>query len=100
MDLLSIKHIPRYHYIFQEKSISAVKLHSLCDTSEEAYVPVVHVRKTDCDGSVQVTLVMLTTKVVPIKKLIISCLELCGAFILADLLHYGIPHFHVVKHMC
>ena len=42
----------------------------------------------DSTGNVQVSLVTSKTKVAPIKCLTIPCLELCGAYLLAQLLHH------------
>ena len=87
LDLLSTKHIPRCYYS-KTSHISAIQLHGFCDASESAYAAVVYLRLPDCDGSVQVTLVTSKTKVAPIKKLTIPRLELCGAYLLADLLYH------------
>lgn len=87
LDLLSTKHIPRCYYS-KTSHISVIELHGFCDASEKAYAAVVNLRMTDSDGSVQVSLVSSKTKVAPIKKLTIPRLELCGAYLLADLLHH------------
>ena len=87
LDLLSTKHIPRCYYS-KTSRINAVELHGFCDASEKAYAAVVYLRMTDSDDRVQVTLVLSKTKVAPIKKLTIPRLELCGAYLLADLLHH------------
>ena len=41
----------------------------------------------DLHGRIQVSLVTFRTKVAPIKRLTIPRLELCGAYLLAQLLH-------------
>ena len=43
---------------------------------------------TDSDGEVHVSLVASKTKVAPIKRLTIPCLELCGAHLLTKLLEH------------
>ena len=86
LDLLSAKHIP-WCYYSKESSITTVDLHGFCDASERAYAAAVYLRMTDSNGSVQVALVMSKTKVAPIKRLTIPRLELCGAYLLADLHH-------------
>ena len=42
----------------------------------------------DSTGNIQVSLVTSKTKVAPIKRLTIPHLELCGAYLLAQLLHH------------
>ena len=83
LDLLSAKHIPRCHY---SNTSHVIKLHGICNASKKAYAAVVYLRITDCDGNIQVNLEWSKTKVAPIKKWTVPCLELCGAYLLADLL--------------
>lgn len=73
-----------------------MELHGFSDASEQAYAAVVYLRMRSDDGATQIALVSSKTKVAPIKKLTIPCLELCGAQLLARLLHQvqsalGIP---------
>ena len=65
-----------------------MELHGFCDASEQAYAAVISLRMKDLDGRTQVSLVTSKTKVAPIKRLTIPCLELCGAYLLAQLLHH------------
>ena len=87
LKLLSDKHIPRC-YFTKEAHILAVELHGFCDASEPAYAGVVYLRVIDSDGGVQLSLVTSKTKVAPIKRLTVPHLELCGAHLLARLLHH------------
>lgn len=85
LHLLAEKRIPRY---FDKSSqITSLELHGFCDASEHAYAAVVYLRTTNSLGNTQVTLVTSKTKVAPIKWLTIPRLELCGAHLLAQLLH-------------
>ena len=79
--------IPRYYY---PKNVKVVQkqLHGFCDTSEQAYAGVVYLRAVDEENNAHISLVMAKTKVAPIKRVTIPRLELCGATILAILLHY------------
>ena len=70
------------------RKITFTELHGFSDASELAYAAVVYLRMTDSTGNVQVMLVTSKTKFVPIKRLTIPCLELCGTNILAQLLHH------------
>lgn len=66
--------------LLQDKSsrISTIELHGFCDGSEKAYAVIVYFKS---DGSVQVALVTTKTKITPIKGLMITHLELCGAYL-------------------
>ena len=64
--------------------------------SKLAFAGVVYLCMIDTDGDLHTSLVVSKTKVAPIKRLSIPRLELCGAHLLAQLLHhckevFGIP---------
>lgn len=65
-----------------------MQLHGFSDASERAYAGVVYLRMHDSEGHVLVALVMSKTKVAPIKRITIPRLELCGAHLLAQMLHH------------
>ena len=75
-------------YFPKEAVIKDIQLHGFCDASEVAYSGVVYIRATDNRNNVHVALVMAKTKVVPIKRLSIPRLELCGAVIVSKLLRH------------
>ena len=79
--------IPRYYYPKNVKVIQK-QLHGFCDASEQAYAGAVYLRAVDENNNPHIALIMANTKVAPIKRLTIPRLELCGATILAKLLHY------------
>lgn len=88
LPLLSGVLIPRC-YFSQHITSPSFELHGFSDASEAAYAAVVYLRVTDAaDDSVQTSLVISKTKVAPLKKLTIPRLELCGAQLLAQLLHH------------
>lgn len=64
-----------------------VQLHGFADASSVAYAAVAYVRVIDQDDDVHVTMIAAKTKVAPLKQLTIPRLELCGAVLLAKLLH-------------
>ena len=72
-----------------------MQLHGFSDASEEAYSGVVYLRMVDSLQCVYTSLVMSKTKVAPIKRLTIPRLELCGARLLAQLLHHVQEVFHL-----
>ncbi len=84
---LSGCHIPRCYYP-KETRITSLQLHGFSDASECTYGGVVYIRTVDTDGKVHVSLVTAKTKVAPIKRVSIPRLELCGAQLLARLLHH------------
>ena len=87
LKLLSQKHVNRY-YFPRDAVIQDLQLHGFCDASENAFASVVYLRMTDSKGKVHVSLVLAKTKVAPIKRLTIPCLELCGAHLLAKVFHH------------
>lgn len=50
---------------------------------------------TDTDVNIEVSLMCSKTKVAPIKRLTIPHLELCGAYLLAQLLRHVKEVFHI-----
>ena len=87
LKLLSNKHLPRCYFPLTV-NIVAVELHGFCDASERAYAGVVYIRMIDSTGGIHLSIVASKTKVAPIKRLTIPRLELCGAYLLAQLLHH------------
>ena len=87
LKVLSSKHIPRC-YFNKSTQIASFELHGFSDASENAYAAVVYLRMTDTLGQVQISLVSSKTKVAPIKRLTIPRLELCGAYLLSQLLSH------------
>ena len=87
LNVLSTKQIPRC-FFNKTSSVSSMQLHGFSDASEQAYSAVLYLRMECTDGSIQVSLVSSKTKVAPIKKLTIPRLELCGAQLLARLIHH------------
>ena len=87
MSMLTMKYIPRCYYD-KRTSVASMELHGFSDASEQAYAAVVYLRIECTNGSTQVALVSSKTKVAPIKRLTIPRLELCGAQLLAQLLHH------------
>lgn len=90
LEVLISKHIPRC-YFPKNCHIESIEIHGFCDASE--YTAVVYFRMTDTQGNVHISIVLSKTKVAPIKRLTIPRLELCGAQLLAHLLHH-------VKELC
>ena len=94
LSLLSEKHIPRC-YFPKKSQVIAVELHGFSDASEEAYAGVIYLRTIDSSQRTHVSLVTSKTKVAPIKRHTIPRLELCGALLLAQLLHHVQQVFHL-----
>ena len=79
--------IPRY-YFCASSSVVGVELHGFSDASGLAYSAIVYLRSTNVDGTIHTSIVVAKTKVSPIKRLTVPRLELCGALIVARLLHH------------
>ena len=94
LDVLPTKLIPRC-YFNKSTHVVSLQLHGFSDASENAYAAVVYLRITDTFGKTQISLVSSKTKVAPIKKLTIPRLELCGAYLLAQLLFHTHNVFNI-----
>jgi len=94
LSLLSSHRIPRC-YFPKDVQVHTVQLHGFSDASEQAYAGVIYLRGRDSKGKVHVSLVMSKTKVAPIKRFTIPRLELCGAHLLAQLLHHVKEVFNI-----
>ena len=88
---------PLLHVLPKNVQIVYLQIHGFSDASEDAYAGVVYFRMVDLAGAVHTSLVVSKTKVSPIKRLSIHVprLELCGAQVLARLLHYVKEIFQV-----
>ncbi len=78
----------------KEFKIAFKQLHGFSDASEKAYAGVVYLRLVDTNGHIHTSFVIAKTKVAPIKRLTIPRLELCGARLLAQLLHHCLSRGH------
>ena len=94
LKLLSNKHISRC-YFPRDAHIISTQLHGFSDASERAYAGVVYLRMMDSNRNIHIALVMSKTKVAPIKRITIPRLELCGAHLLAQVLHHVKEVFHL-----
>ena len=94
LNKLTVMNIPRC-YFPRTAQITSFQLHGFCDASELAYAGVVYLRMTDSNENVHISLVAAKTKVAPIKRLTIPRLELCGAQLLAKLLHHVREALHI-----
>ena len=86
LPLLAEKLISRC-YFHKSSHINSLELHGSCDASELAYAAVVYLQLNDSHNTAQISLVISKSKVAPIKRLTIPRLELCGAYLLAQLHH-------------
>ncbi|XP_043466286.1 uncharacterized protein LOC122501086 [Leptopilina heterotoma] len=65
-----------------------VQLHGFCDASEAAYGACIYVRSQNAKNEIYVNLLCSKTRVAPLKSITIPRLELCSAFLLANLLNF------------
>jgi len=76
---LSIDHtalIPEY---------TSIQIHGFCDVSKIGYGACIYLRSRDQHNNVRCYLLCAKNRVVPLKNVTISRLELCGAHLLAKL---------------
>ena len=85
--MLTERNLPRC-YFPKDATVIYQQLHGFSDASELAYSAVLYLRQVDSTGAVHIALVAAKTKVAPIKRQSIPRLELCGAVLLAQLLHH------------
>lgn len=83
-------HIPR---CITHAHASSYQIHGFCDASEAGYAAVVYLRSNINQNHHQVCLVSARSRVAPTKRRTLPRLELCGASLLADLMHYIINLF-------
>ena len=74
-------------YFYDMREITSWQLHGFCDASEWAFATVVYLRVEYTEGAPDVNVVTSKTRVVPVKRQTIPCLELLGATILARLMN-------------
>lgn len=74
--------IPRI--LFSEAE-SRLEVHGFCDASTKGYGGVIYFRFTNSRGQVKISLISGKSKVTPLKVVSVPRLELCAAYLLADL---------------
>ena len=94
MPILSTKLIPSCYFL-HDVSIEGMQLHGFSDASENACSAALYFRFEDTLGTIHIFLITSKMKVAPIKRLTIPRLELCGAYLLADLLSHVKEVFHI-----
>ncbi|CAI6350178.1 unnamed protein product [Macrosiphum euphorbiae] len=73
------------------------ELHGFSDSSEAAYAAVIYLRVVAPDNSAKCFMLMGKSKVAPSKRITIPRLELCGALLLARLLHFVCQNLTRIK---
>lgn len=71
----------------------SIELHGFADASEKGYAAVLYFRGRLNDGSISTRQIMSKTRVAPLKRLTIPRLELCAAYLLAQLVTYCLSIF-------
>lgn len=69
------------------ESPSTIELHGFADASTQAYGTCIYLKSIDATGEIYVNLLCAKGRVAPLKTITIPKLELCGALLLAQLMH-------------
>lgn len=64
-----------------------MQIYGFSDASQDAYTGDINFWVLDTRQELHVSLILSKTRVAPIKRMTITHLELCGADLMADLLH-------------
>ena len=87
-----------YHAALMDEDTTVKReVHVFSDASESAYYAAVYLQIVSEDGECTVTLITSTTRVAPLKRVMLPRLELLGALIGATLLHYTSSHILIWK---
>ena len=86
-ELPLLKEVQLDRCYFSKEQPSSVQLHGYADASTKAFAAVIFIRATYPTAQPTVKLVVSKTKVAPLKTRTIPQLELCGANLLARLMH-------------
>ncbi|XP_054257068.1 uncharacterized protein LOC128982054, partial [Macrosteles quadrilineatus] len=86
-ELPEIENLEIGRYISLSDAVN-IQLHGFSDASELGFAGCVYLRTENPQGSIYVNLLIAKSRVAPLKRITIPRLELCGAHILAKLLHY------------
>lgn len=85
LHLVTTLTIPRYILVNSEIDKSKLQLHAFCDASEAAYGACVYIVSNTFNGEIDSRLLCAKSKVAPLKKITVPCLELCAALLLSRL---------------
>lgn len=84
-DLINVHKIEVDRWIQYDNT--SIELHGFSDASNCAYAAAIYARTTSLNGHCTTTLLTAKTRVAPLKQVSIPRLELCGAVLVAELLH-------------
>nr|XP_012232669.1 PREDICTED: uncharacterized protein LOC105678151 [Linepithema humile] len=77
-----------------------IDLHGFSDASESAYGACVYLHSVDQQGNVTIRLLCAKSRVAPLQTVCVPRLELCGALLLAKLVHQVIGILSLPIHTC
>lgn len=82
---ISKLHIPR---LLISGTFSRLEIHGFCDASSVGYGCAIYFKFITSNGHVKITLISGKSRVAPLKVVSLPRLELCAAYLLADLLNF------------
>jgi hypothetical protein len=76
----------KINHCFVLPTAALCELIGFCDASMAAYSAVVYLKSVFTDGSQDISIVIVKTKVAPLKEISLPCVELCSVILLARLI--------------
>jgi len=91
LQLCQVNEIAVDRLVLAKGQPTEIQLHGFCDSSKKAYGACLYLRSVNQQREVTTKLLCSKLRVAPVKKVTLPMLELCGAFLLAQLIQKTVP---------